>query len=116
MRTLLLDRALWDLCLDANGNIAVADAPYALAQDVATACRTNLGECYYDTSLGVPYAAIMGLNPSPTYLRAQFVKAALTVPGVVTATCVLNPIGQDRVLSGQIQFTDTSGVQQTVSF
>jgi hypothetical protein len=55
VKTLLLDRSLWDLTLDINGNIAMASEPYAIAQDVASACRTFLGECYYDTSQGVPY-------------------------------------------------------------
>jgi hypothetical protein len=55
MDTLLLDVGLWDLTLDAYGNIAVAAAPYALAQDVASACRTVLGEVYYDDTLGVDY-------------------------------------------------------------
>ena len=36
-------------------NIAVADEPYALAQDAASAIRTFIGECYYDTTKGLPY-------------------------------------------------------------
>ena len=50
--TLLLDRTTWDLCLDANGNIAMATGPYAIAQDVASAVRL-----WHDTTKGVPSAA-----------------------------------------------------------
>ena len=53
--TLLLDLTNWDLVLDVNGNIAIARPPYALAQDAASAVKTFQGECYYDTTLGIPY-------------------------------------------------------------
>src|SRR5208337_881510 len=88
--TLLLDVDLWDLTLDAFGNIAVAAPPYALAQDVASACRTVLGEVYYDTSLGIDYfGQIFGKTPPVSVFQAMFVRAALTVPGVVAATCTI---------------------------
>lgn len=54
MKTLLLDRATWDLAVDAQGNIAVADVPYATAQDVSSAVREFRGECWYNTALGLP--------------------------------------------------------------
>lgn len=112
--TLLLDQGAWDLCLDANGNIAVAQPPYALAQDVASAIRTFLGECWYDTSLGVPYRNILGKNPPISYLIAQMEAAALTVPGVVSASCTIQSV-KGRTVTGQVAFTDSSGATQTVS-
>lgn len=117
MNTLLLDVGLWDLVLDASGNIAVAAAPYALAQDVASACRTVLAEVYYDTTLGVDYfGQIFGHTPPASVFQEMFVKAALTVPGVVSATCVIESYSADtRAVTGQVQFTDSSGAAQTVS-
>lgn len=112
--TLLLDQSSWDLCLDANGNIAVAQPPYALAQDVSSAIRTFLGECWYDTSLGVPYGNILGKNPPLTYLIAQMEAAALAVPGVVSAICTITSV-KGRMVNGQVAFTDSSGTPQTVS-
>jgi hypothetical protein len=53
----LLDRSTWDLVLDASGNIAVASAPYALAQDAASAIRLLAGELWYDTAQWVPYSS-----------------------------------------------------------
>src|SRR5277367_6446987 len=108
MNTILLDVGLWDLTLDAFGNIALAAEPYALAQDVASACRTVLGEVYYDTSLGVDYfGQIFGLTPPASVFQEMFVAAALTVPDVVTATCIIE--GYDagtREATGQVLFTD----------
>ena len=36
MNTLFLNPATWDLMVDAEGNIAMAEAPYSTAQDVAS--------------------------------------------------------------------------------
>ena len=116
MNTLLLDLGLWDLTLDAFGNIALAAEPYALAQDVASACRTVLGEVYYDTTLGVDYfGQIFGLTPPTSVFQEMFVAAALTVPDVVSATCNIeayDPV--TRLATGQVLFTDSSHQTQTV--
>jgi hypothetical protein len=40
MSSLLLDIDVWDLVLDANGDIALAQPPYSLAQDVACAVHS----------------------------------------------------------------------------
>lgn len=115
MNTLLLALDTWDLCLDASGNIALATAPYALAQDVASAIKTFLGEVYYDTTLGVPYfQQILGQTPPVAVFQEYMIQAALTVPGVVAATCIIQSF-TDRQVTGQVQFTDSSGNSQTVS-
>lgn len=106
----------WDLCLDASGNIAKATNPYALAQDAASAIRTFIGECYYDTSLGVPYfQQILGKNPPLELVRAQFVKQALTVPEVVSAK-VFFATYTNREITGQVQVTSTTGVTTVAGF
>jgi hypothetical protein len=111
MNTLLLDQTAWDLVLDANGNIAMAAPPYALAQDVASAARTFLGEVYYDTTDGIPY-----FENAPAALLTQLISnAALTVPGVVTAQTVINSFSNGSI-SGQILFTDESGTSTVVNF
>lgn len=104
-----------DTCLDAAGNIAVATGPYAVAQDVATQLSTFLGECWYDTSQGVPYwQQIFGgkQNPSgalpPASLIASLLEAqALLVPDVATATCTIAGIDSDRSVIGQMLITLT---------
>ena len=104
--TLLLDRSAWDLVLDSSGNIAVASEPYSLAQDAASAIRTFLGECYWDTTLGVPYFAkvFRGPPPSISAIKQMFVDAALTVDGVASAKVFLVQ-ASDRSLTGQVQVT-----------
>lgn len=115
MSSLLLD-STWDLMVDANGNIAVCDSPYALAQDAATAIRLFLGELYYDTSKGVPYFdQILGHATPLNLLKARFEAAALTVPGVVAAQCFISSI-QGRKVSGQVTVTDSLGQTQTAVF
>lgn len=127
MDTMLLDLDNWDLTVDAAGNWAVASAPYALAQDVASEVKTFQvqdgptdpieGECWYDTTIGIPYfAEILGHSPPVTLYQEYNVQAALRVPGVVS-----NPPPQldvtgftDRGIRGNLTFTDTEGNQQTV--
>lgn len=115
-KTLLLDQAAWDLVLDGSGNIALASEPYAIAQNVATACRTFVGECIFDTTLGIPYwEQVLGKLPPEQYVRQQLIDAALTVPEVVEVTPVLLA-PTDRGIGGQLQIVDTSGQSTTVNF
>lgn len=117
MKTLLLDTLAWDLLKDVQGNIALASEPYSLAQDAASAIRLFQGECYYNTSIGVPYwASILGASPPPIALmKAQFIAAAKTVPGVVAAQCFITSVSNRRV-SGQVQITDKAGVITAAAF
>ena len=116
MKTLLLDQGQWDLVLDASGNIAVADVPYSVAQDVASAVRVFLGELWYDTSQGVPYLdSVLGNAPTLQYLKSKVEQAALTVPTVAKARCLFASL-TNRVLTGQIQEIDDNGVESNVSF
>lgn len=101
--TLLLNPATWDLTLDADGNIATADEPYSLAQDAASAIMTYLGECYWDTTVGVPWLTqILGQRPSLALLKQQLVDAALTVPDVASAQVFISGFS-NRQVSGQVQ-------------
>lgn len=117
MKTLLLDTLAWDLLKDVQGNIALASEPYSLAQDAASAIRLFQGECYYNTSTGVPYwASILGASPPPIALmKAQFIAAAKTVPGVVAAQCFITSVSNRRV-SGQVQISDKAGVITAAAF
>ena len=114
--TLLLDQDAWDLVLDINSNIALAEVPYSIAQDVASAARTFLGECWYDNDLGVPYwQQILGELPPLQYVSQQYVTQSLTIPNVVSAQVQFNSF-EDRILSGQILVVDTDGTTNTVAF
>lgn len=116
MNTLYLSPDTWDLALDASGNIAIAAAPYQLAQDAASAIRTFIGECWYDITIGVPYwEQILGHRPPIELLKAQIVKAAMTVPGVVAAKVYI--AGTDgRTVTGQVHVTDSAGTVSASNF
>lgn len=116
MKTLLLDCSASDLVLDALGNIACTTDPYQIAQDVASAIRTFRGECWYDTTLGIPYwQTVLGQLPPASFIRSELVKAALTVPNVVSAN-VTQLMLNGRQLAGEIDVTDISGNTHNVTF
>lgn len=106
MKTLQLTTN-WDLTTDAFGNIALNTDQGSIAQDVCSAIRTFLGECWYDTTLGLPYfESILGQRPATSFLKNQIEQAALTVPevtGVSVAKLALN----GRQLTGTV-ITTTS--------
>lgn len=118
MDTLLLDLTNWDLVVDAFGNWAMASAPYAIAQDVASAIKTFAGEVYYNITLGIPYfAQILGQLPPVTLFQTYMVDAALTVPFVVAnpaPQCLITGF-DNRDVIGQVTFTDSTGKTQIVS-
>jgi hypothetical protein len=114
--TLLLNPATWDLVVDANRNIAIAQPPYSQAQSAANAIRLFEGEYYYDTTQGVPYwQEILGHWPPVSLMKARFNAAALTVPFVTSATTFIDSI-QDRRPSGQVQVTIDSGAIAAAQF
>ena len=116
MKTLLLDRSAWDLVLDTGGNIAVASDPYSLAQDASSAIRLFLGELWYNTTKGVPYwADILGKFPPLSLMKALFVDAAETVPGVASAVVYVASF-VDRQFAGQVQIISTSGATSISEF
>lgn len=114
--TLLLNPQTWDLTVTSGRDIAVAKAPYALAQDAASAIKLFQGEDYYDVTRGVPYwQQVLGHWPPVSLMKALFNRAALTVPGVVDARSFIESI-EDRRPKGQVQITDASGGFAAVGF
>ena len=114
--TWLLDVNTGDICLDLSGNIAVANAPYAIAQDVATQLSTFIGECWYDSTQGVPYwQQILGKRPPASLVASLLETQALLVPDVVTAVATINGLTAQRGLTGQMTITDTAGNVSTLS-
>ena len=116
LNTLLLDQTAWDLLLDATGNLALAQPPYALAQDAASYVRCFRGEPWYNTALGVPYfPGILGANPPLSLIKSSFSAAALQVPGILAAQPFVTSLA-NRVATGQIQVTDAAGVTLGMTF
>ena len=119
MKTLLLDRSAWDCVLDAEGNWALADVPYAIAQDVASAVKLFLGELWYQTDKGVPYFEnILGQFPPLELMRQKITDAALTVPGILPNGSVKVTIASfvGRAVTGQIAIITNDGQALGVTF
>jgi hypothetical protein len=114
--TLLLDQSAWDLVLDINGNIALAGTPYSYAQDVTSAVRTFLGECWYNTNLGMPYwQKILGELPPLGYIEQQISLEALTIPNIISAEAsIVNFV--NRAIEGVILITDADSNPAIVPF
>ena len=113
MNTLYLT-AVWDLCADASGNIAMAADPYSLAQDAASAIKTFAGEVFYDTTQGIPYwTQVLGQMPPLSLVRAQMIDAAETVPEVASAAVYFTGM-TGRWLAGQVQVTGPDGTVTAV--
>ena len=116
MNTMFLNPDTWDLVVDDYGNIAMAGNPYAIAQDVASACRLWLGEARYDTTRGIPYeTSLLGELPPQSLIASWFETEAETVPEVEAAQVVLSFDRATRQLGGQIQITQTSGETTTLN-
>lgn len=92
MKTLFLRPDSWDLMLDTDGNIAVANSTYQQAQDIASACRTIKQDMYFNQQDGIPYLTdILGKGKYPLALYRKYLQdAALSVPGVVSAQAELS--------------------------
>ena len=115
MASLLLDTALNDWVLAANGDIAVATEPYSLAQDAANTIRCIRGELPYDTGQGVIWPNILGNAPPLSLIKSYLQQAALTVPGIVSAAAYITG-ATNRQYTGTVQVTDANGTTSFASF
>lgn len=116
-KSLLLETDSWDISLDSFGNMAITDNPYAVAQDVACACLTFLGESWYDTSLGIPYyQRILGHWPGTQLINTKMQTEALKLPYVQSAACTVAIGKGDRKCSGVMTITDKNNITSTVVF
>ena len=106
----------WDLAVDSEGNIATATSTYQRAQDIASACRVFLKDMYFNQSDGIPYLEeVLGSSGYPLALYRKYLQeAALSVPGVVSATAELT-MSDNRILRGQITFTDENNQTGTIN-
>ena len=102
--------------MDADGNIAMAKDPYSQAQDAASMIKLFQGELYYDTTKGVPYwSSVLGFDPPAQLLKTYFNAAAAVVPGVTaTRTFITGLAG--RLLTGQVQITNTTNTTAIAAF
>lgn len=115
MDSLYLDPNTWDLTLTADGDIAIAKAPYSTAQSVANAIRLFEGELYYDTSKGVPYFdEVLGKPHSYAFFKYRMEEAARRVNGVTDVNVSISS-HNGRVIVGTVSFKDENNETYTVN-
>lgn len=114
-RSLYLNPDTWDIALDGRGNIATVGAPYACAQDVATACSAFRGECIYQTGIGVPYnEQILGHNPGTGSVQTWLETEAMRLPHIADASATI-VTGDKRRAEGVIVVIDQNGITSTIN-
>lgn len=114
--TLPLNLDSWDLELDAAGNWNLTGPDASLAQDVASAIRTFLGECWYDITLGMPYfQTILGKLPPASLITSKIEQAAKTISGVATVKVVGLGLNKQRVLTGTVVVTSATSTTPVVA-
>lgn len=113
MTTLKLDNETWDLTIDGQGNIAVADSSEETAQDVASACAMFLGECLYDNTLGLPYnESILGKPFSQPYFSNLLKVESRKVASVDQVVVSLVFDSKTRSIKARILSTRKDGLTQ----
>lgn len=116
-KSLLLNVEKWDISLDDSGNIGITSNPYAVAQDAACACSTFLGECWYDTTLGIPYyERILGKWPGTQLIATKMATEAKKLPYVQSAFCTVTVGKVSRAASGVMTLTDTNNITSNIQF
>ena len=115
-KTLMLDHN-WDICLNNDGRIRLAEGAYATAQNVANECRLFTQDAYFEQERGIPYYLIaLGHKPSPSVLRARLRDAALLVDDVAEVTdIILESLDTEtRKVTGDIRFTSREGENASI--
>lgn len=109
-RNMQLDTSTWDLMLDGSGNLAITDGSLSVAQDVASSCLVFSGECYYDTTLGIPWKAeVLGKRPTPGFIQHKMQAEARKLPIVDQAMASIFFDKTTRTMRGAIRVTDIYG-------
>ncbi|SFN29734.1 hypothetical protein SAMN05216516_10524 [Izhakiella capsodis] len=109
-RNMQLNTSTWDLMLDGNGYLAVADGAYSVAQDVASSCLVFAGECFYDNTLGIPWKTdVMGKRPSAGFIAQKMQEEAKKLSVVDEALASIFFDKTTRTVRGTIRVTDKDG-------
>jgi hypothetical protein len=89
------EQGISDFFLDANGNLAVAKGPEAVAHHVRWRLMTFTGEWFLDVEAGMDWLEnIMGKRYNPTLAEAMIKNETLTTPSVTGINSL--SIGYDR--------------------
>lgn len=110
-KTPLLSKT-WDLQLDVNGDVVMADYAEAVAQNVSNECRCFKNDLYFSADHGIDwFDDQLGLPLQTAITSSRLRRAAESVPDVQSVESVeLNSIdNSERTLSGVIHITTNGG-------
>jgi hypothetical protein len=115
--TYALNPVTWDLIVGPDGNYVTLTGDAQIVQDVCSAIRTFQGECWYDTTQGLPYfQSILNQRPASSFIRKQVLNAALTVPTVTGATVTMLQIVNRKLTGTVLVTTSASSTPIAVNF
>lgn len=113
--TMKLDES-WDLALDGDGNLAIATDSEAVAQDVASACMVFSRECWFDSTLGIPWKeSVLGNQFTPGFIAQKMQTEAKKLPVVDQAVASVFFNKGTRRVTGTIRVTDITGSSTQVT-
>ena len=79
-----------DMYLTQQGDISMSTDLQAVLEECAQAARTLLGECIYDTTIGIPYQQVVWVGvPNISQLTAALRAAFLNVVGVTEVISII---------------------------
>jgi hypothetical protein len=91
-----------DLYLDKQGNISVSTDLQAILEECAEAARTLLGECIFNTTIGIPYQQVIWVGvPNIAQFTAALRQTFLSIPGVTEVISLMAEQQTDPNVSTQ---------------
>jgi hypothetical protein len=91
-----------DMYLDNQGNISLSTDLQAVLEECAQAARTLLGECIFDTTIGIPYQQVLWIGvPNIQQWIAALRQAFLAVSGVTEVISIVAEQQTNTVISSQ---------------
>lgn len=99
----------WDLKVDINGNIAVCEGAYSIAQQAANEIKLFEGEGWYDLTQGTPhFTKILGVNSNLGLIRNILLERVNGVDNVMSSDMDMY-VDSSRTLHGNIFITSNDG-------
>ena len=98
-KTMLLNKK-WDIALDSNKNLAFVDNDYAIAQNVACACRAFVNDMYFNQSEGIPHLSTVNFTLLSFFMEKEAKKFSEVKSAKLTDLAV-----EHRTLTGKLELT-----------
>lgn len=88
-----------DLNIDSSGNFIMSYNDDTTIDDVDTSLQLWLGEYDFDTTIGMPYELILGVNNVPSGFIETEINTAIFLPNEYMTTDQVNNYGVSKILN-----------------